>query len=204
VVRVSQTGGKWHPRYGPDGRQLAFSTPDSDALGPRGLRILDLATKEERHVFPYGLYPSWSPDGKRFVFTGWVYEDGRWVGGSGGSLVAVDASGANPEMIQYYPSGGGVESPSFSPDGGLVLFREPYFVDAGVGQIWVVHPDGGGAKRLTKKGGRWPCWSPDGKKVVYTRVSYDAPTQEGSGDLYIMDADGSRERRLTFFDFNKQ
>jgi TolB protein len=200
---LTQTGANWYPAFSPDGRQIAFSTQDSDALGPRGLRVLDLESNTERHVFSYGIDPSWSPSGDRLAFRGWIYQNGSWVGGGAGCLATVDTSGANARIVFDPPNEGGVESPSFAPDGSRILFRTPYFWSAGIGQIWTIDPDGSNAKRLTKYGGCWPAWSPDGAMAVYTRLSYNAPTQEGSGDLYIVSADGSHERRLTFFDFNK-
>jgi TolB protein len=203
-VLITQSGANRFPAFSPDCRRVAFSTPDSDALGPRGLRILDLGSNTERHVFSYGIDPSWSPDGGMLAFRGWVYKDGEWIGGGTGCLAVVDTSGESVRVVFEAPQDGGLESPSFAPDGTRILFRTPYFQSAGVGQIWVINPDGSNARRLTKFGGCWPAWSPDGSMVVYTRLSYDAPSQEGSGDLYIVNADGSHARRLTFFNFNEK
>jgi len=201
---LTETGKHWYPAFSPDGKQIAFSTPDSDRLGVRGLRVLDLETGAERQVYPYGLDPSWSPDATRLAFWGWVHQNDAWVGGADGCLATVDTSGADARLVFDPPRNGGLESPSFSPDGSKILFRSPYYQSAGVGQIWVINTDGSNARRLTKYGGCWPAWSPDGSMVVYTRLSYDAPSQEGSGDLYIMNADGSHARRLTFFNFNEK
>jgi Tol biopolymer transport system component len=201
-LAITQSGVNWFPTFSPDGRKLAFSTPDSDALGPRGLRVLDLEDNVERHVFSYGIDPSWSPSGDKLAFRGWIFLNGNWIGGGTGCLAMVDTSGANARIVFDPPGDGGLETPSFAPNGERILFRTPYFWSAGVGQIWVINSDGSDATRLTKCGGCWPAWSPDGMKIVYTRLSYDAPTQEGSGDLYVMNADGSHARRLTFFSFN--
>ncbi len=201
LVQITTEGKKLYPSFSPDGNRLAFSTPDSDAIGPRGIRILDIETKEEKFVYPYGIDPSWSPDGNKLVFRGWVFEDDQWIGGTGGSVVIVDTSGGNPQMVHFDDTGGGVESPSFSPDGSKIVFRKPYAWGGGVGQIWVVNVDGSDAKKLTTEGGRWPSWSPDGSKIVYTRYSLDDPDQEGSGELYIMNADGSGKKRITFFKY---
>lgn len=57
-VKLTESGGIWRPALRPDGRKIAFSTSDSDALGPRGLRTLDLETGVKSFVFPYGMDPS--------------------------------------------------------------------------------------------------------------------------------------------------
>lgn len=36
-----------------------------------------------------------------------------------------------------------------------------------------------------------PVWSPDGKQTAFVSYLYD------EGEIYIMEADGSRQRRLT-------
>jgi Tol biopolymer transport system component len=201
LAQITTEGKKLYPSFSPDGNKLAFSTPDSDAIGPRGVRILDLETKEEKFVYPYGIDPSWSPDGEKLVFWGWVLEGGQWIGGTGGSVVTVDTTGENAHVIHLDETGGGIESPSFSPDGFKILYREPYAWGGGIGQIWVVDVDGSDAKKLTTEGGRWPSWSPDGSKIVYTKYSLEDPCQVGSGELYVMNADGSAKSRITFFNF---
>lgn len=203
-AKIGEGTHQWYPRFSPDGSEVAFSSPDSDALGPRGLRILDLRSHEVRFAFPYGLDPSWSSDGQGLVFTGWVYQSERWVGGALGSVVSVDTSGENPQMVHDCRDDNGVESASYATGYSRVVFREPAASGGGVGQVWVCNSDGSEARRLTTKGARWPSWSPDGSRLVYTKWSLGAPRQEGSGDLYIVNADGSGERRITYFNLNRE
>lgn len=198
LVKITTEGRKIYPSFSPDGNKMAFSTPDSDAIGPRGIRILDIETEEEKFVFPYGIDPSWSSDGAKLVFRGWVLEGDQWIGGTSGSVVVVDTSGENAEIVHFDDTDGGIESPSFSPDGSKIVFRKPYSWGGGIGQIWVANVDGSDAKKLTTEGGRWPSWSPDGSRIVYTRYSLDDPYQEGSGELYFMNSDGSGKTRITF------
>ncbi|MDH5186144.1 MAG: hypothetical protein OEZ20_04225 [candidate division WOR-3 bacterium] len=188
-VKITQQGKKFWPSFSPDGKKIAFSTPGTDG----GLRILDLETGIEKFVYPYGAVPSWSPDGSKLVFSGSLWQGNRWVGG----LMLVDTSGENAEMV--HEEDGAIDMPSFSPDGSKVVFCKPYVYTNDITNIWVVNVNGSSPQKLTKKGGEWPSWSPDGKKIVYTRISHNDLTQEGSGDLYIINADGSGEKRLTFF-----
>ncbi len=117
-----------------------------------------------------------------------------WVGG----VIIVDTSGENVQMVhklEGYP----LTMTSFSPNGSEIVFYKPYGYTIDISNIWVVNADGSNPQKLTKKGGEWPSWSSDGAEIVYTKISHNDVTQEGSGDLYIINADGSDEKRLTFF-----
>ena len=67
----------------------------------------------------------------------------------------------------------------------------------GRGDIFVVRADGTGLRNLTHTPGEemHPTWSPDGRRIAFTRgtVGPEGLIQ----DLYVMDADGTHVRRLT-------
>ena len=72
------------------------------------------------------------------------------------------------------------------------------FVDAGVqdsfdGELFVANTRGGPVTRLTTTVARegWPDWSPDGTKLAYTRSGTFF-----SGEIWVMDSNGSRARNL--------
>ncbi|MBD3165816.1 hypothetical protein GF324_04415 [bacterium] len=77
--------------------------------------------------------------------------------------------------------------PGISPDGQTVAFSFQ-------GDIWTVPVTGGEATRITAHPGydRDPVYSPDGKWMVF------ASDRHGGYDLFLMEADGSRPKRLTF------
>ncbi len=193
LVQITSEGKNFFPTFSPDGKKIAFSTPDSDVVGQRGIRILDIETKEEKFVYPYGIDPSWSPDGDSLVFYGWI--------STNEGLIVCDTSGNNAHIVHPDKTEDGIESPSFSPDGTKIVFSKPRGWRGGVSQIWVINSDGSNPKKLTKRGGRWPSWSPDGLMVVYTRYSFEDPDQEGSGELYIMDSYGLWRKRLTYLNY---
>ena len=61
----------------------------------------------------------------------------------------------------------------------------------GYSQVWIVNVTGGSYYQLTDDGGDYPCFSPDGSKIVFTRTLY------GDGGLWIINTDGTGKHRLT-------
>jgi TolB protein len=87
-------------------------------------------------------------------------------------------------------------SPSFSPDGGQIVFNSDR---GGSPQVYVMNADGSGVHRVSFGGGRYttPVWSPDGKLIAFTK-------QEGSSfHIGVMAPDGSGERILTTSQFDE-
>jgi TolB protein len=91
---------------------------------------------------------------------------------------------------------GGVASDAsdlaWSPDGGKLAFVS-HFVKRG---IWVMDADGRNLERLVAATAAYgpavmsPTWSPDGRRIAFTRRSY------GDRDIWVVNADGSNARRL--------
>jgi TolB protein len=68
-------------------------------------------------------------------------------------------------------------------------------VRTGDTEIFLVDPDMGDAVNLTrspKSEERYACWSPDGKHIAFTS------NRDGTYNLYVMNADGSNVRQLTY------
>lgn len=66
-------------------------------------------------------------------------------------------------------------------------------VRTGDTEIFAVDPDTGNAQNLSHSphsDERYPCWSPDGKRVAFTS------NRDGPYNLYAMDADGENVKRL--------
>src|SRR5213593_3531490 len=61
--------------------------------------------------------------------------------------------------------------------------------------IWSIRADGSHLRQLTNAAAMEfdPTWSPDGSRIAYRHQSGD----DGSTEIYVMDADGSRQQALT-------
>ena len=130
--------------------QIAFS---SNREGDYEIYVMDINGKNPRRLTNsrHGDYsPSWSPDGKRIVFSS------KRDGGVTSEIYVMDADGSSPQRLTN--NGHNDYSPSWSPDGERIAF-------VSVHEIYVMDADGGNEKRLSQddQKGYSPSWSPDGK-----------------------------------------
>jgi TolB protein len=117
-------------------------------------------------------------------------------------VYVVQANGRGKRRLTRHPAVEG--NPAWSPDGRTIAFTR-----RGAGfqiHTYVMNADGSGKRRLTHNGGIHfsVAWSPDGQKLLFERPN---PRHAGSAaaaargdwpeEVYIMNADGSGQRRLT-------
>ena len=142
-------------------------------IGADGSGLQALTTKAETVAFPY-----WSPDGSRIAYL--------CCSGFNSSLWVMNADGSGMRKLTTGRAG----APAWSPDGQRIAYDDQ--VD---GAIWTVRPDGSDARRLAADSGG-ASWSPDGTKIVSFSWR-DFPGQDQRNELYLMDANGSNQVRLT-------
>jgi TolB protein len=121
----------------------------------------------------------------------------------------------NDEEVLYYSNTGGIYKISIasherfiistlstmdiaiSPNGEkIIATQEDTSKISGHGMdLYIMDQNGLKHRKLTNKGyNAEPCWSTDGKHIVFTS------NRDGRGEIYIMDAEGKNQKRLTFTD----
>ena len=180
--------------WSPDGRSLTFPTsPRCDGRFDLFIVPSDGSSPATRLLTPdlEGLYADWSPDGSRIAF------QGRDATGSIGYYV-VDVGDApqGGRQARQILAGPDVDPPAtgewWSPDGTEIA------AVSDTNDIVVVKPDGS-SPRVVARTASNPAWSPDGKRIAFHRqvepseYFRDRPC---TARTWVVDADGSNERRL--------
>ena len=135
-------------------------------------------------------WSSWSPDGKQLLF--YSNRDGN------NEIYRMDADGKNPVNLSNHPSNDYL--PDWSPDGKKIVFTSDR--DHKNREIYTMKVDGSELSRLTKNDDfeEVPTWSRDGRRILFTRQINEVidTTHTTNGEIFIMDATGKNEKRLTF------
>lgn len=181
----SATSGSW-PSWSPSGARLLYlrtrdRSSDTVITRPNG---------DGKRVFSEELALGWSPAGQQLVWRIEGDRDGLYVGP------------ADDPAERYLASGSG---PTWAPDGTQVALTEPapgcpseerqlsiYDAATATRVRTVVAPTRVGSSCADTS--VRPNWSPDGRWIAFSNTgSLDA----GGYDIYVIDVNGNRRRRLT-------
>jgi TolB protein len=192
------------PAWSPLGDRIAFSvggafqgflgvtkvTSNLATITPEG-NDFRLLTEGDRN----DAFPSWSPDGTRIVF--------RAIDERGKGLRIIDVRSGR---ITVLTSGNHTDNfPSWSPVGDEITFTSDR--EDGDYEIYLIHADGTGLKRLTHIPGNdaHSTWSPDGQWIAFAtgrdgfrdEMPLHPHNPQSYGEIAVMRLDGSDLRILT-------
>ena len=193
-------GAEFDGAWSPDGEQVVYRDSRRGINEDDEIYIVDDVGSNPRNLTEHPANdwgPDWSPDGS------WIAFNSDRDGVLSGYLVRPDGSD-----LRRIDVDGWFEYPSFSPDGTRIVFERP---DGGDYDVFTVDLETGDVRQLTDAPGDdgWPVWSPDGSSIAFSSERDDclwAPEDEDcwSGDepgehrdVWIMDADGGNQRRVT-------
>jgi len=172
----------FQPRWSPDGTALLFSSESAGGtseifrMDPNGSNLTQLTFMQNAGS------ADWSGDGSKVIFR--VHGA---IGAPSGVFI-MNPDGSNIVQLLERERGQVV----LSPDGNFLAFSRQ--IAAGEFHIYKLNIASGEEERLTESGlDTGPVWSPDGRKILFASSRDRILSQE----LYIMNADGSDEHRLT-------
>ena len=204
-------GWKWWPSWSPDGTQLVFHNWNPDG-SVSTIQVIGASGKGLRSIGSpgYNWAPAWSPDGKWIAFTSYSARGSNifLMSPDGQRMKRLASGDISAFRVAWSPDGrwlafGGWKSGSGSIGGRVFTWQD---------DIYLIRAGGGKLRAVTTgvEYDAYPCWSPDGKSIAfsrslggvyaYTGLPVPIPVYayaDSYTDLYAVDLDGSRLRQIT-------
>ncbi len=185
-LTFNAAGESW-PRWSPNGRQIAFQ---SNVNGNVETFLIDEDGHNRTRVTDYpATFPEWSPNGKRLS----IARDG--------DIYLIELDGTVTAQLTDHPATD--QMASWSPNGQQIAFmsmRDGYCsvyvmgLDEEVPTNLTLKPDGIPNNQFCS---RAPVWSRNGQQIYFSSFRPETNLFE---NIFVMNADGSEVRRLTFDD----
>jgi hypothetical protein len=177
----------------PDGTRIAFATyfegrPQIYVTNIDGSGVKRLTEGPE-----WNDQPAWSPDGSRIAFRKWALE----AENGQSDIWLIDPDGANAVNLTTDLPTTNQTSPTWSPSTGggyRIAFSSQTNDPNGEAHLFTMAADGSDKQQITFGAvfDDQPAWSPEGTTIAFERYSASI-----SGDLFLVDATGGNEKRLS-------
>jgi Tol biopolymer transport system component len=156
------------PSWSPDSKRIAFMSANTTyrPAGASTIYVINAdgtharAVRSLAHGWPGAGAPSWSPDGKRLLYSTYCWFGNCGQPPVGAQLYTVGLDGKSPRQLTR--TSGNSLAPHWSPDGKKIVFVRNTRVGPG-GDVYVLGADGKGLQRVTQApdlGARSPDWGP--------------------------------------------
>jgi Tol biopolymer transport system component len=188
------------PKWSPDGSKIAFVRHTGGAAIDFHIFVMNPDGTGQTQITHDGApnyAPAWSPDGSKIVFVSQRNRHSQIfvmnADGTEQTLLTEQMTAATGQLVAN-------DSPDWSPSGERIAFASNRTA-VGAWRLFTMRPDGSDVRPLTQNPTPWhnerrPAWSPDGSKVAYVSgPGRDIPVT--NSEIYVVDADGGNERRLT-------
>ena len=183
---TNNTANDNHPYYNSDGSRIAFAS-DRGINGDSNVWVMDADGQNPVQIttdLAEDYRPSWSPDDTQLVFHSTRDGDHNLF------IKNADGSGVSTRITSHTAAD---THPKWHPtDSLLVAYRTNR---SGNYDVWLKTIGVRGAVQLTNSFDveGHPMWSPDGSKIAYSRH----PANSSNNDIWVMNADGTNQTRLT-------
>jgi Tol biopolymer transport system component len=168
------------PTWSPDARRILFLSrkdgikPQSNFVVATDIFSMNADGTQQVNLTHspavYDEWASWSPDGRRLLFT-------RWDLCCAQRIMVANADGTDAVPLRAEEARYRDDYASWSPDGTQIAFsaydrNSPVFSERY--RLFLVDADGSNLRPVGADGGpRFPAWSPDGKMLVYSYSFFD-------------------------------
>ncbi|MDA0768622.1 MAG: DPP IV N-terminal domain-containing protein [Chloroflexi bacterium] len=177
VNLTNSTVNESNPVVSPDGSLVAFQA-GTDVNNAIEVITMDGKTRTRMTQSGGGHKDHrWSPSSSRLAY---VLQNGQEP-----TIYVANTDGSNPVKLTSVP---GDDVGGWSGDGNSVVFVVRDVEGQG---LYLRNPDGVNERRLTDTPDYGPVWSPNSRKLAFLS------TRDGNPEIYVMNADGSGQVRIT-------